>query len=320
MFASAWLVALSLAAGPAAAPQPPLPLPPDDATTPILRPPPAGVEIETSIAAGDYARAARLLAAAIARAPEDRALLVRIAGVFTLDRRPLNAAVALKKAEMLAPLDAYERLQLVLAYVAMGRDDWARPELARLAGERPDDVVPTYWLARLDYNAGLYASAIARLETVIARQPDFARAHDNLGLCLEALNEPERAIAHYRAAVRLTRDEAPPSPWPAVNLATLLRTRGELEEARALLEEALRHDASLAQAHYQMGLLLEQGGELEPAAAALRRAAEADPQFAEPLYVLARVVRRLGRQADADAALAAFERRRTSAEQEAPPR
>ena len=43
---------------------------------------------------------------------------------------------ALKKAEALAPLDSQERFQLALAYIAMKRGDWARPELERLAADR----------------------------------------------------------------------------------------------------------------------------------------------------------------------------------------
>ena len=310
VLAVAMLVALAAAPGWG---QPPLPVPPDEAASPVLRPPSAGAEIEAAVAARDYARAERLLADAITRQPQNRALLVRIAGVFTLDQRPLNAAIALKKAEALAPLDARERLQLALAYVAMSRDDWARPELERLARDRPDDVVASYWLARLDYNAGLYAAAIRRLEAVIAHQPGFSRAHDNLGLCREALNQPEAALTHYREALRLTRGDEHPSAWPAVNLATLLRSRGEPEEARVVLDEALRHDPRLPQAHYQMGMVLEQLGDLDGAAASLRRAAEVDPSYAEPLYVLARIARRQGRDADAATALADFQRRRSPA-------
>ena len=53
-----------------------------------------------------------------------------LAGVFMNDRRPMNAAIALKKAETFGPLDAATRLQLALAYISMRRDDWARPELS----------------------------------------------------------------------------------------------------------------------------------------------------------------------------------------------
>lgn len=325
------LTLLAAPVAPAAAPQQPTTgpaapgWPPDETradVVPLLRQPVSPTsEIDRALAARDYEKAEQLLADAIERQSDARPLLIRIAGVFMLDRKPLNAAIALKKAEALRALDARERLELALAYVALGRDDWARPELERLAADRPDDVRPTYWLARLDYNAGQYAVAIARLREVVKRQPAFARAHDNLGLCHEALNQPDEAIGHYREAVRLTRLDEAPSAWPALNLAILLRTRGELEEAETLLREALRYDDTFAQAHYQLGVVLEASGRPDAALESLRQATAADPGYAEPYYVLARIARRQGRTADADAALAEFEQRRDAARvPEAPPR
>jgi tetratricopeptide (TPR) repeat protein len=130
-------------------------------------PRPAGSEIDAAVAARDYERAERLLAEAAARQPESRDLLLQIAAVFMMDRKPLNAAIALKKAEVLGPLDNQARLQLALAYIAMRRGDWARPELERLVQAEPSEVIYPYWLARLDYDAGQYADAIRRLESVL---------------------------------------------------------------------------------------------------------------------------------------------------------
>jgi tetratricopeptide (TPR) repeat protein len=230
-----------------------------------------------------------------------------------MDRKPLNAAIALKKAEVLGPLDNQARLQLALAYIAMRRGDWARPELERLVQAEPSEVIYPYWLARLDYDAGQYADAIRRLESVIARTPTFARGHDNLGLCYEALNRSEDAIPHYREAVRLNRlDRSSASGWPALNLGILLRTRGEVAEPEALFREALRYEPALAPAHYQLGALLEQRERLGEAVEALRKATAADATYAEPHYALARIYRRQGRTGEADAALAAFTRLRAA--------
>lgn len=268
---------------------------------------PAGSELQRALAAKNYERAERLLADAIARQPASRELLLQIAGVFMLDRRPLNAAIALKKAEALGPLDTQSRLQLALAYIAMKRRDWARPELQKLALAEPANVIHSYWLARLDYDDGQYASAIARLKGVVAQAPEFARAHDNLGLCYEALHEPDAAIPHYREAVRLNREaESNRSGWPALNLAILLRSRGELNEAERLIREALTYDRRLAPAHYQLGAVLEGRGRLDDAVEALRQAAEVDAGYPAPYYALSRIYRQQGRTADAEAALKTF--------------
>jgi tetratricopeptide (TPR) repeat protein len=270
---------------------------------------PTGSEIDKALAARDYERAERLLADAIARQPGSRQLLTQIANVFIMDRKPLNAAIALKKAEALGPLDNHARLQLALAYIAMKRGDWARPELERLALAEPANVIYPYWLARLDYDAGQYAAAIRRLQDVVSRAPTFARAHDNLGLCYEALNQTGEAIPHYREAVRLNRvDDKARSGWPALNLGILLRTRGELDEAETLFREALTYDQHFAPGYYQLGAVLEQRGRMDEAVKALRQAISADAAYAEPYYALSRVYRRQGRTAEADRAMTTFKR------------
>lgn len=270
---------------------------------------PVRSDLDRALADRNYERAERLLADRIAREPTSVQLLTQIASVFMMDRKPLNAAIALKKAEALRPLDTQARLQLVMAYIAMRRGDWARPELERLILTEPDNVIPLYWLARLDYDARQYASAIRRLQDVVARSPTFVRAHDNLGLCYEALNQADEAIPHYREAVRLNRREGEtPSAWPALNLGILLRTRDELDEAEGLFREALTYDQGFAPAHYQLGALLEQRGRMDEAVKALRAATSADAAYAEPYYALSRIYRRQGRAAEANAAMAAFER------------
>ena len=201
-------------------------------------------------------------------------------------------------------------MQLALAYIAMKRGDWARPELERLAAAEPANVIHRYWLARLDYDAGQYASAIRRLQDVVAQAPTFARAHDNLGLCYEALNQPDEAIPHYREAVRLNRlVRRQPSGWPALNLGILLRTRGELEEAEtpvsrgADLRSALRARLTTSSARSWSS-----ADRMDEAVKALRKRPRPTPPYPEPYYALSRIYRRQGRTADADAAMTTFKR------------
>ena len=267
-----------------------------------------GGEIDRAIKARDWPKSEQLLVAAIEKDKQPKVLLEVLAGVFLVDRRPLNAAIAVKKAEALGPLDARSRYTLVLAYVSLGHGDWARPELQRLIDGDPQNITYEYWMGRIDYDAGQYAAASTHFQHVVARDPSFARAYDNLGLCYEALNQPDQALEQYRKAVDLNRSATVTSPWPPLNMGTLLRTRGELKEAQPLLEEAVKYDAALAQAHYQLGMLLEQVDKLDEAVAELTRAAHADPQYAEPYYALARIYRRQQRVDESSAALATFQR------------
>ena len=161
----------------------------------------------------------------------------------------------------------------MLAYVRLRRPDWAQPELERLVQEDPKSPEYRYWLGRLAYDAGKYAQAIARFEESLARDPHFMRAHDNLGLCYEQLDDPDRAIEHYREAVRLNREAHSRSPWPPTNLAALLRQRGGQEEAGTLLHEALEYDEGFAKGHYELGVLLDEQGKTAESVRELERAA-----------------------------------------------
>jgi tetratricopeptide (TPR) repeat protein len=267
-----------------------------------------GGEIEQALNAHAWDRAEQLLVRAIERTPASPQLLEVLGRVFLIERKPLNAAIAFKKAEAFGPIDNQTRFALVLAYVSLNHGDWARPELERLAASEPGNATYQYWLGRLDYDAGQYNAAIKRFDQVVSRDAGYVRAYDNLGLCYEALNQQEEAVQHYRKAVQLNRRAPSKSPWPALNLAILLRTRGETKEAETLLREAVGYDDGLAQAHYQLGVLLEQETRLDDAVSELTRAVARDSEYAEPHYALARIYRSQGRAAEASAALSTFQK------------
>ena len=303
------LAAVLLAAGPATAQErteiPEVALP----SAPVLPGVSAerAADIAGALRADDAARAERLLVEAAQSDAASPEVLKLLAGVSFRLGNHLNAAIALKKAEARGPLDEASRFTLAMAYVALGRREWARPELQRLVDAAPRAAVYRYWLARLDYDAGRYADAVRGFEDAVAADPSFVKAHDNLALALEALGRDDEARARFEQAVRLNREAVARSPWPPHNLGLLLTRLGRDAEAEALFREALTHDPRFAPAHYQLGVTLEKSGRTEGALAALSEAARLDPSYPEPHYALARLLRRQGRTAEADAALATFQ-------------
>ena len=262
--------------------------------------------VEEAMRSGAYDRAEALLLEAREAQPESAEVLRLLGGVFFVKGSLLQAAVALKKAEALAPLDERSRFTLAMAYVALGRRDWARPELETLAGSHPRTALYPYWLARLDYDQTKYEAAIEKLQRAIGLDPGFAKAFDNLGLCYEALGRVDEAIRAWQEAIRLNREAQPPSPWPALNLGLLLARLGQLEEAEARFRESLATDPEFPQAHYQLGLVLEKTGRPEQALPELEAAARLEPGYPEPHYALARVYRRAGDREKASRALERF--------------
>jgi len=295
----------------------PLPGPRDAdvrASSPSLPEAAPDAEIAGALQASDWPRAETLLLEAIEARPDSPQLLRTLGGVFFMEGRPLNAAVAFKKAEALAPLDEASRFTLAMAYVALGRRDWARPELETLLESDAANPLYPYWIARLDYDDGQYEPAVERLKRALALDPRFVKALDNLGLCYEALGRFDEALRSFEDAVRLNRGEASPSPWPPLNTGLLLLRLNRLEEAEAPLRESARIDPRFSQARYQLGLALEKLGRLDDAVPELEEAARLDPAYPEPHYALARVYRRAGEREKSAQALARFQELRAQKE------
>ena len=259
----------------------------------------------TNLTRKDYLTVEQILVHAIEADAKAADLLALAARVFLLDRNPGNAAIALKKAEKLRPLSETDRFQLVMAYIGVNRSEWARPELDRLAGASPQNTLYPYWLARIDYSERKYESSIARLRYVTSANPAFMRAWDNLGLSLEARGQLEDAVESYQRAVNLNREQKPSSPWPPLNLGTLLTKLDRLKEAETVLRESLGYSADLAEAHYRLGVNLHRQGNDDSAIAELKQAAKLDPTSAEPLFALGQIHRAQG---DTKAADEAFEK------------
>lgn len=266
----------------------------------------------------DYPRAETLLVKEIELNPKSPKLLAFLGGVFFLEGKYLNCAIAMKKADALAPLSDRDRFTLALSYIILNHRDWARPELEKLAGLDPRNPLYPYWLGRTDYDAMQFKPAVAKFQHALDLDPTFMKAYDNLGLTYEALAQYDDAIRIYRQAVTLNRPQTLPSPWPPLNLATLLVKLGRYLEAEAYLQESLRYDPQFPKAHYQRGLLLDKEKQEAEAVRELKLAVQYDPAYPEPHYVLGRIYQRLGNKTQADAEWQTFQKLKKESPRERP--
>ncbi|HWX91557.1 MAG TPA: tetratricopeptide repeat protein [Terriglobales bacterium] len=271
----------------------------------------------------DYRRAEKILVDESEhdpRSPRSAKLLAMAGGVFFLDGQYLDSVIAWKRAEAITPLDDRSRFTLAMAYVRLNRRDWARTELEKLAAVQPQNPLYLYWLARLDYDAQNYATAIARLQKVIELDPKMIRAYDSLGLCYDYLGQSIEAVKSYNRAVELNRLQAKPSPWPHVDLAVTLIAVNQLADAEKNLREALGYDSQLPQAHYQLGRVLEMRGDYKAAVEALRQAAALDPAYPEPHLLLGRIYHRLGEGQVGETEIEQYQHLKKAAETQATPK
>jgi tetratricopeptide (TPR) repeat protein len=133
------------------------------------------------------------------------------------------------------------------------------------------------------------------------------KAHDNLGLCYEALGRFDEAARSWEEAIRLNGEQEVKSPWPSLNLGLLLTRLDRLDEAEARFRESLAADPRFPPGRYQLGITLEKKGRLDEAVAELVEAARLDPANPEPQYALSRLYRRAGDKEKADRALERFQ-------------
>jgi tetratricopeptide (TPR) repeat protein len=265
-------------------------------------------QLEQALKSRDYPRAEVLLADEIARDPKRPDLLRLLGHIFFLDGRYLNCAVAMKKADALGGLDEAGRFLLAMSYVRLGKREWSRPELLKLEQSHPDKALYPYWTGRLEYLDQRFQAAVVRFRQALKLDARFTRGWDNLGLAYEALGQQQEALHAYQEANRLNRESTVASPWPPLNLGSLMLKLDLINDAESSLRESLRYDSKFAKAHYQLALLLERQGKLEDAVAQLKQAAASDPAYAEPHYALNRIYRKQGQLQNAQAALEVFQK------------
>ena len=181
-----------------------------------------------------------------------------------------------------------------------------------LDGAVPDAI----FIGQERFNAATEA-AVEQLEQAVRLAPEYRTARYALGQALRTQGRSEEALEHLRRAER-HRAEPPPLDDPLMDAVDALRTgaidalhrgidllhRGRIEPAIILLEESVRIDPKLAEAHAQLGAARLSLGEPGPAEESLRRALDLDPGYVDALYNLGVIAHRRG---DYVTAVARFE-------------
>jgi tetratricopeptide (TPR) repeat protein len=165
-----------------------------------------------------------------------------------------------------------------------------------------------YALGRIYYEQFRYPEAVEQLKAVIAAEPDNYRAHDNLGLCYDALQQDSDALRHFLRALDLVKDKHPDYDWAYANLAEFFLKRDQADRAFQLAAEAAQRNASSARNFYLAGRSLVKLGRDENSLRWLERAVELDPTHVEAQFQLGHALRRLGKIDEAKRHLEAFRR------------
>jgi tetratricopeptide (TPR) repeat protein len=221
-------------------------------------------------------------------------------------------------------------LEFALEAHRAGRFDEAEARYREAMASHPDHPEILHYYGVLQHQLGNHAAASALLDRVLALdaanaecwsnrgliamanrnremslqcyrealrlKPDFADAHNNLAVELQAQGAFEEAIGHYRQALALD----PSLVDVHVNLGSALNKLGRHDEAYAQYQVALSLDPYSAQAHFNAGNVQQASGHLAAAVRHFRQAIAAAPAFADAYVNLGTALGKLGDYSEAE--------------------
>jgi tetratricopeptide (TPR) repeat protein len=143
------------------------------------------------------------------------------------------------------------------------------------------------------YSTRRYPEAVKSLCAAVDLDPADTRALDFLGKLIdvspEMAEEVSRRLAHF---VQLYPGNASANYYYALSL----QGRAKPEQVEELLTRAIKADATMADAYYQLGILYQDQGEANRAIQQYRKAVELRPGFKAAHYRLSSLYRSLGQE------------------------
>ncbi len=140
-----------------------------------------------------------------------------------------------------------------------------------------------------------YRSVLALYQDTVAKRPQNAYAHNNLGQALLLAGRYAEAVASFQTALPLSPNRTLAHNYLAGALARLGRTAESVEHARA----ALTFNPTYAEARFNLGTGLLRLGQFPAAVAELETALRLQPDYAEAACNLGTALLQTGRAADA---------------------
>ena len=167
-------------------------------------------------------------------------------------------------------------------HLAVGLSELRPPQLdealryfTAAAALRPKSPGPLILFSSTLFQKGRQEEALALCQRALRLQPDYALAHNQLGLYLKKRNQLDAAIAAFRDAIR----HQPDNVAAHTNLGNALNAKGERQAALAAHQHAIQLQPGYAPAHNNRGVTLSDLGRQEEALTEFRIAVKLQPKF-----------------------------------------
>ena len=170
-----------------------------------------------------------------------------------------------------------DQLQAIIHLFAQGHLQQALVDATNTLKRFPDSAV-LYNIAGACH-AGLmqFDDAIASYTQALTIDSNYAKAHNNMAIALNAKGESKAAIASCKKALEIDPDYADAYN----NMANFLKDRGDLEAAIDSYKQALKITPDDAKVHNNMGITLCAKGDLDTAIESYKQALIIQPDYAE---------------------------------------
>ena len=160
-----------------------------------------------------------------------------------------QAVVEGKAAIKLDPKNALLWQNLAAIYrsligVAGGAEDWALKSYQRAAELNPSDPNPQLFVGEIHFLAGNFQGAVDSFKEAVRVDPNFARAHYDLAVAYNALNEIDKAFEELRETLALLPTDDPGREQVEKDLEFLRGEAGSLKLEKEATESAELREAT----------------------------------------------------------------------------
>jgi tetratricopeptide (TPR) repeat protein len=172
-----------------------------------------------------------------------------------LKRRPYLGELSARAAANGNDIDS--RRQLADAYMEEGLLPFAFQMYQEIQAIKPDDALAEVGVSRVWDRWADFGLAYQHAERAVLLDPHSAEALESLGRVHLHRNEIDQALSAFLSAVEIK----PKNATLLSNTGYVFLKRGDLIQARTYLERAVAADASLVEAHNNLGIVLARMGE-----------------------------------------------------------
>jgi type IV pilus assembly protein PilF len=131
----------------------------------------------------------------------------------------------------------------------------------------------------------------------LGKRPDYAEAHNNLGIVLSQLGRGDEAIREFEAAASNVLYTTPEGAY--YNMGEEFRRRRDMKKAEEMYRRSIAMNDRYVESYLRLALLQGDRGQWEDAARTLEACVAVDPAYAPGWLDLGRAYLSLGRQQDA---------------------